>query len=139
MRALSTRGNALASMTVADLFRLRTRLGTFGLSRETLTVEMAMRLVMPFAYLAACLFAVSLGWAFRPRGGARVTAGSAVLVPLVPAVLAVLTLLYVHAQRVVAGFAVLAFGLPVALVVLGIVQLAVLAGALVLLAGQSTR
>ena len=59
--------------------------------------------------------------------------------PAIPVVMAVLTLLYVHAHRVIAGFAVLAFGLPTALVVLGVLQLVLLAGALVTLAGQTTR
>lgn len=139
LRALSSHTDALAVMDVTELWRLRVRLGTFGLSRQALTIEMTMKMVMPFIFLVLSMLAVGLGWAFRARARGRVPLASALLVPLVPAVLAVLTLLYVYAHRVITGFVVLAFGLTTAFIVLGALQLVLLAGALVLLAGQSTR
>ncbi len=137
LRALSSRTGAAGAMSITDLLRMRNDLGAFGLSRPELTIQMALRMVMPFIFLVVSMFAVSLGWGFRARG--RLTAFGVALVPLVPVVLAVLTLLYVHAHRVVTGFAVLALGLPAALVALAVLQLLLLAGALVALAGQTTR
>jgi len=137
LRAMSSRADAPSVMSITQLLRLGNELGALGLSRPALTMEMAMKIVMPFIFLIVSMFAVSLGWGLRARGG--LPALGVVIVPAVPVVLAVLTLLYVHAHRVVAGFAVLAFGLPAALVVLGVLQLLLLTGALVALAGQTTR
>jgi hypothetical protein len=126
-------------MNITSLLRLRNDLGAFGLPRPALTIAMAMKMVMPFIYLLVSMFAVALGWGFRARARGRLPAVGIILIPLIPVVCAVLTLLYVHAHRIVAGFAVLAFGLPTALIILGVLQLLLLAGALVLLAGQTTR
>jgi lipopolysaccharide export LptBFGC system permease protein LptF len=137
LRALSIRSDAAAVASIADLMRLRGDLGAFGASRPALTIEMAMKMIMPFVFLVVSLFAISLGWGFRARAG--LPRLGMIVVPAVPVVLAVLTLLYVHAHRVVTGFAVLAMGLPAALVVLAVLELALLAAALVTLAGQTTR
>jgi tetratricopeptide (TPR) repeat protein len=137
LRALSSRPDTAVSAGIADLLRVRADLGAFGASRPALTIEMAMKMVMPFVFLVVSLFAVSLGWGFRARGGFPRL--GMIVVPAVPVVLAVLTLLYVHAHRVITGFAVLALGLPTTLVVLGVLELALLAAALVTLAGQTNR
>jgi hypothetical protein len=79
-----------------------------------------------------------MGWAFRARSGGRLGAFAAVLTPLVPLVFAVLSLLYLYAHRVALGFVVLAFGLTAAVIVGAVLQLVLLAAALVLLAGQSS-
>ncbi|MGA2478076.1 MAG: hypothetical protein ABSG63_04915 [Spirochaetia bacterium] len=139
LRALSTRRDALADTGLADLYRMRGALGSLGMSRQALNVEMAMRFLMPFAFLIVSLFAVALGWAFRLRTPGRLPLFPALLTPLVPIVLAVLSLLYVYAHRVIAGFTVLAFGLGTALVILGVLQAVLLGLSLVMLAGQSTR
>jgi hypothetical protein len=137
LHALSSGADAPAAMSITDLLRLRNDLGLFGLARPAFTIEMAMKMVMPFIYLIVSMFAVSLGWGFRARG--RLPVFGIIVIPAIPVVMAVLTLLYVHAHRIIAGFAVLALGLPAALVLLGVLQLALLAGALVTLAGQTTR
>jgi len=85
------------------------------------------------------LFAVSLGWAFRARYPGRLPAIGVILMPLVPIVLALLSLLYLYGHRIVAGFIVLAFGLRVALIALALLQGLLLALSLVMLAGQSTH
>jgi hypothetical protein len=59
--------------------------------------------------------------------------------PLLPIVLALMSLLYLHAHRVIIGFTVIGFGLTVAFIVLAGLQLVLLAVSLVLLAGQSSR
>ena len=138
LRSLSTSRDALAAMGLAELWRMRGALSGFGMSRQSLTVDMTMKILMPFVFLIISLFALALGWAFRARFLGRLSAFAVILIPLVPIVLAVLTLLYVHAHRVIIGFTVLAFGLTAALVVLAGLQMALLAVALVMLAGQST-
>jgi hypothetical protein len=139
LRALSTRQDALADTGLAELWRMRGELGAFGMSRQGLNVEMTMRLLMPFAFLIVSLFSVAMGWAFRMRAAGRLPLFPALLTPLVPIVLAVLTLLYVYAHRVIAGFSVLAFGLEAALIILGVMQMVLLGLSLVMLAGQSTQ
>jgi hypothetical protein len=139
LRSLSTSRDALAAMSLAELWRMRGALGGFGMSRQALTVDMTMKILMPFVFLIISLFALALGWAFRARFRGRLPSFAVILIPLVPIVLAVLTLLYVHAHRVIIGFTVLAFGFTAALVVLAGLQVALLAVALVMLAGQSTR
>lgn len=137
MQFLSTQRDALADAGPVDLWRLRDSLGSFGLSRGALTVELIMKLVMPFAFLILSLLALPFGWAFRARSGGGASGLAVLLVPLVPIVLSVLTLLYVYAHRVVLGFVVLAFGFTAALVVGALLEFLLLAAALVVLAGQS--
>jgi len=139
MRSLSLGHDALAVLGLAELWRMRTDLGSFGLSREALTVDMAMKLLMPCVFLILSVFSLSLGWAFRARYFGKLSFVAVIMIPLVPLVLSVLSLLYVHAHRVVIGFAVLAFGFTAALVVLAALQVVLLVVALIMLAGQSTR
>ena len=139
LRSLSLGRDALAVLGLAELWRMRGDLGSFGLSREALSVDMAMKMLMPFVFLILSIFALSLGWAFRARYFGRLSLFAVILMPLVPLVLSVLSLLYVHAHRVIIGFTVLAFGLTAALIVLAALQVVLLAVALIMLAGQSTR
>ncbi len=135
---LSTQQDALADAGPIELWRMRDSLGSLGLSRGALTVELMMKLVMPFAFLILSLLALPFGWAFRPRPADGGPSGLAVLlVPLVPIVLSVLTLLYVYAHRVILGFVVLAFGFTAALIVGAILQFVLLVAAFVVMAGQS--
>jgi hypothetical protein len=126
-------------MGITELWRLRADLGSLGIARNALNAALAMKIVMPFAFLILSLLAVSLGWAFRTRALGRLPASGVILLPLVPVVLAMLSLLYLYAHRVVTGFAVLSFGFAGTLVTLGVLQLVLLAVALVLLAGQTSR
>lgn len=139
MRSLSLGRNALAVLGLAELWRMRADLGSFGLSREALTVDMAMKMLMPCVFLILSIFSLSLGWAFRARYFGRLSLIAVIMMPLVPLVLSVLSLLYVHAHRVIIGFTVLAFGFAAALAVLAALQVVLLVVALIMLAGQSTR
>jgi tetratricopeptide (TPR) repeat protein len=139
MRSLSLGRDALAVLGLAELWRMRGDLGSFGLSREALTVDMAMKMLMPCVFLILSIFALSLGWAFRARYFGRLSLFAVILIPLVPLVLSVLSLLYVHAHRVIIGFTVLAFGFTAALAVLVALQVVLFVVALIMLAGQSTR
>jgi len=139
MRSLSLGRDALAVLGLAELWRMRTDLGSFGLSREALTVDMAMKMLMPCVFLILSIFSLSLGWAFRARYFGRLSLIAVIMMPLVPLVLSVLSLLYVHAHRVIIGFTVLAFGFTAALAVLAALQVVLLVVALIMLAGQSTQ
>lgn len=139
MHSLSLGRDALAVLGLAELWRMRADLGSFGLSREALTVDMAMKMLMPCVFLILSIFSLSLGWAFRARYFGRMSLIAIIMMPLVPLVLSVLSLLYVHAHRVIIGFTVLAFGFTAALAVLAALQVVLLVVALIMLAGQSTR
>ncbi|HTZ50161.1 MAG TPA: hypothetical protein VMF68_00795 [Spirochaetia bacterium] len=138
LRVLSSGRPALASMNLAEMWRLRNRLASYGLARQSLGVEMSMRLVMPFAFLVLSILATALGWALRLRTG-RLSAAGVVLLPLLPVVLGLLSLLYLHAHRLVIGFTVIGFGLSTAFIALAVLQVVLLAVSLALLAGQSSR
>jgi hypothetical protein len=98
-----------------------------------------MRLVMPFAFLILSIFCTAMGWSLRMRSGGRLTVAGIILMPLLPVVLALMSLLYLHAHRVIVGFTVIGFGLAVAFIVMAALQLVLLVVSLVLLAGQSSR
>ncbi|HET6452254.1 MAG TPA: hypothetical protein VFI08_13130 [Spirochaetia bacterium] len=139
LRALSSGRTALAGMSVPEMWRLRARLGAYGLARQSLNVEMSMRLVMPFAFLILSVLCTALGWSLRMRSGERLPALGVVLLPLLPVTMAVLSLLYLHAHRLIVGFLVIGFGLATAMIVVAVLQVVLLAVALALLAGQSSR
>jgi tetratricopeptide (TPR) repeat protein len=139
VHALSPGRSTLDSMSIGEMWRLRGRLGSFGLARQSVSVEMTMRLVMPFAFLILSILCTAMGWSLRVRGGERLPAAGIVLMPLLPVVLALMSLLYLHAHRVIVGFAVIGFGLTAAFIALAALQLVLLAVSLVLLAGQSGR
>jgi hypothetical protein len=138
LRALSSGRTALAGMSVPEMWSLRTRLGAYGLARQSLNVELSMRLVMPFAFLILSILCTALGWSLRLRAGDRPPALGVILLPLLPVALAFLSLLYLHAHRVIVGFAVIGFGLGAAIIVMAVLQLILLAVSLALLAGQSS-
>ena len=139
LRALSTSRESLAVMGLPELWSNHDRLATFGVPEQSLTVGIVMKIIMPFAFLVLSLLAVSLGWAFRARFVGRIPLPSLLLTPLIPIMCALFSLLYLHAHRILAGFAVLSFGLATSLVVIGALELVLLAVALVLLAGQRAK
>jgi tetratricopeptide (TPR) repeat protein len=139
LRALSSSRTAFAGIGISDMWRLRSRLGAYGLARQSLGVEMTMRLVMPFAFLILSILCTAMGWALRMRSSERPPVVGILLMPLLPVVLALMSLLYLYAHRVIVGFTVIGFGLTVSFIVMAALQLILLAFSLVLLAGQSTR
>ncbi|MGA2640778.1 MAG: LptF/LptG family permease [Spirochaetia bacterium] len=139
LRGLSSNRTALAGMNINEMWRLRERLGSYGLARQSISVEMTMRLVMPFAFLILSILCTAMGWSLRVREGGRLPAAGILLMPLLPVVLALMSLLYLHAHRVLIGFTVIGFGLTVAFIALAALQLVLLALSMVLLAGQSSR
>ncbi len=138
LAALSIDGSGAAAMGLPRLWRLRDRLGAFGLQREALETDIVMMAFMPFAFLALTFFSLSFGWAYRARYLGRPPLIAILFIPLVPVAAALASLLYVHAHRIVLGFAVLAFGLTAALIISAALSLVLLALALALTAGQAT-
>ncbi len=138
LRVLSSGRSALAGMSIGEMWRLRSRLGSYGLGRQALSVEMTMRLIMPFAFLILSILCTAMGWSLRMRSG-RLSAMGIVLLPLLPVVLALLSLLYLHAHRLIIGFTVIGFGLAAAFITLAALQIVLLGASLALLAGQSSR
>jgi len=138
LTALAIDGGGAAAMGLPRLWRLRERLGAFGMQREALETDIVMMAFMPFAFLALSFFSLSFGWAFRARYLGRPPLLAILFIPLVPVAAALASLLYVHAHRIVLGFAVLAFGLTAALIVGAALSLVLLAIALALTAGQAT-
>jgi len=138
LRVLSSGRAALGGMSIGEMWRLRSRLGSYGLGRQALSVEMTMRLVMPFAFLILSILCTALGWSLRMRTG-RLSFVGILLLPLLPVVLALLSLLYLHAHRLIVGFTVIGFGLATAFITLAVLQVVLLGVSLALLAGQSSR
>jgi hypothetical protein len=137
LRAMSLHGAGIASLGLADLWRMRPALTAGGAVDQGISVEIVMDVLMPLLFLTLSFFAVSFGWAFRPRYLGRPPMGLFLLIPLVPAVAAVLSMLWVYAHRVILGFVVLAAGLVPALITCAALELVVLVAGLILLAGQS--
>jgi tetratricopeptide (TPR) repeat protein len=138
VRALSSTRAALAGMSIGEMWQLRERLGAYGVARQAIGIEMTMRLVMPFAFLVLSVLCTAMGWSMRVRGGGRIPAIGVILMPLLPVVLALLSLLYLHAHRILIGFTVIGFGLTVAFIAMAAIQVVLLAFSLVVLAGQSS-
>ena len=138
LEALSLDGGDATTLGLPRAWRLRERLGAFGMQREALETDIVMMAFMPFAFLALCFFSLSFGWAFRARYLGRPPLLAILFVPLVPVAAALASLLYVHAHRIALGFAVLAFGLTAALIIGAALALVLLAAALALTAGQAT-
>ena len=128
---------AAAGMGLPQLWRLRERLASFGMQRESLETGIVMKAFMPLAFLVLAFLSLCFGWAFRARYLGRPPLLAILFIPLVPVAAALASLLYVHAHRIVLGFAVLAFGLTAALIVGAALSLVLLAVALALTAGQA--
>ena len=138
LAALRIDGGGAAGMGLPGLWRLRERLASFGMQRESLETEIVMKAFMPLAFLVLAFLSLSFGWAFRARYLGRPPLFAILFIPLVPVAAALASLLYVHAHRIVLGFVVLAFGLTAALIVGAAISLVLLAVALALTAGQAT-
>jgi hypothetical protein len=121
-----------------QLWLLRGTLAAYGVPRGELTAAIAMKAVMPFLFLTLSFLAVPLGWALRARYLGRPPLRMIILVPLIPFVVSLASLLWIHAHRVILGFVVLASGLGTAMIVLALLEAAVLAVSVILMAGQST-
>jgi hypothetical protein len=129
----------LAGTSMAELWRIRRSLARTDRLHTEVSVELATRAAMPFVFLVVSLFAVAFGWSLRGRWTGRAPAIAWIAAPAVVAAAGILVQLYLHAHRVLLGFVVLSMGgLTAAAIVLGVLQLVLVAVALAVLAGQST-
>jgi len=128
----------LGSVGLDALWSMREKLEPYGHLQSALSLELLMRLLLPFAFLNLSLLAVVLGWAYRFGSPQRPPALAWVAIPVFPVAGALLTGLYLRVHRVLASFALLAWGITPALIALAVLQGAILAVMLVLLAGQAS-
>lgn len=135
--ARSLDGTPLAGRGMADLWRIRGSLERTDPVHAAISVELATRAAAPFMFLVASLFAVAFGWSLRCRWSGRAPAPAWIAAPVIVAAAGILTQLFVYAHRVLLGFAVTSLSLTAAAVILGALELVLVAAALAALAGQS--
>jgi hypothetical protein len=157
--ALSIDRTGYGGFGLVELWGMRWGMGARGRLASELDLEIALRAAAPFVVLVLGLLAFALGWSLRARWvspaarigmetgsrAARIGAGARgrtpilayVAIPVIGAGVAILANLLAYAHRVLLAFLVLAAGLPVALVAGAVLELLLVVGCLVLLAGQS--
>ncbi len=127
----------LAGRGMAELWRIRQSLARSDAMHAAISVELATRAAAPFTFLVVSLFAVAFGWSLRGRWTGRAPALAYLAAPSIVVAAGILTQLYVHAHRVLLGFAVTSLSFTAAAIVLGALELVLVAAALAVLAGQS--
>ncbi len=138
MSALAVGRGGIPMMSLPLMWSLRGRLEGLGVSGQAVSAEIITGILMPFVFLTLSFFSMAFGWAFRARYLSRPPLPLYVFAPLIPAAAALVTLLWVHAHKVLLGFVLLAAGLAAALVVCIILELALLIVSLIVLAGQAS-
>jgi hypothetical protein len=128
----------LASVGLDTLWLARRGMGEYGQLQSALSMEILMRLLLPFAFLNLGLLAMALGWGYRLLSPRR-PAAAWLAIPLFPVGFALLALVYLNAHRILAAFALNSWGFRPALVGLAVLQGAILAVMLIVLAGQSAE
>jgi lipopolysaccharide export LptBFGC system permease protein LptF len=128
----------LAGRGMAELWRIRRELPRSHALHDEISLELAKRASLPFAFIVVSLFALAFGWSLRGRWTGRAPALAYLAAPVIVAAAGVLVRLYLYAHQVLLGFLVLSFDLRIAAIVLGALELALVAAALAVLAGQST-
>jgi len=128
---------AAPRLGLGALWQLRKRSEQYGYPGAELAREILDRILQPFSFLILCLFSVSLGWSFR-IGRARPPRLGYLFLPFFPLGVAVLTALYLTAQKMILDFILGTLGFGSALAVLLVLQGALLFVSLSVLAGQRT-
>jgi hypothetical protein len=128
----------LAGRGMAELWRIRGSLARTDAMHAAISAELATRAAAPFSFLVVSLFAVAFGWSLRGRWTGRTPVIAWLAAPAIVAAAGILTQLYVHAHRVLLAFAVTSLSLTAAAIVLGALELVLVAAALAVLAGQSS-
>ena len=125
----------LGSVGLDTLWLARGGIGAFGQMESALSLEILMRLLLPFAFLNLGLLAMALGWSYRLASSRRPPAAAYLVIPLFPLAAALLTGVYLKVHRTLAAFALLAWGFNPALIGLAVLEGAILAVMLIVLAG----
>jgi hypothetical protein len=126
----------LGAVSLDTLWLARAGIGAFGQLESALSLEILMRLLLPFVFLNLGLLATALGWSYRLVGGRRPALAAYLVIPLFPVAAALLAGVYLKVHRALAAYALLAWGFRPALVGLAVLQGAILAVLLVVLAGR---
>ena len=92
----------LATVGLDTLWLARKAVGQYGQIESALSMEILMRLLLPFAFLNLGLLAMALGWGYRLLSPRR-PAAAWLAIPLFPVAFALLTLVYLNAHRVLAS------------------------------------
>lgn len=128
----------LAGRGMAELWRLRSELPRTHALHDAISLELARRASLPFAFVVVSLFALAFGWSLRGRWTGRAPVLAWIAAPAIVAAAGILVRLYLYAHQVLLGFLVLSFDLRIAAIVLGALELVLVAASLAALAGQST-
>ncbi len=126
----------LGGVSLDTLWLAREGIGAFGQLESALSLEILMRLLLPFAFLNLGLLATALGWSYRLTGGRRPPLAAYLVIPLFPVAAALLAGVYLKVHRLLAAYALLSWGFRPALVGLAVLEGAILAVMLILLAGR---
>ncbi len=137
LRAPGPAGHSrLAGVSLDTLWLARAGIGAYGQLEAALSLEILMRLLLPFAFLNLGLLAMALGWSYRLVSARRPPLAAYLVIPLFPVAAALLAGAYLKVHRALAAYALLAWGFRPALIGLAVLEGAVLAVVLVLLAGR---
>jgi tetratricopeptide (TPR) repeat protein len=128
----------LGGVGLDTLWLAREGIGAFGQMESVLSLEILMRLLLPFAFLNLGLLAMAMGWSYRLVTPRRPPAVAYLVIPLFPVAAALLAGVYLKIHRTLAAFAQLAWGFRPALVGLAVLEGAILAVMLIVLAGRVT-
>ena len=128
----------LEEISIPRLWALAKVFESRGYRSEPLIAECIIRAVNIFSFFILSLFAVSLGWMFRP-GMKKSPTLAFIFIPAFPFALHYLVLLYNQMNRILVSFFYLLTGFLPAVGILIIIQVILAAAALVVLAGQSTE
>lgn len=127
------------ALSLLTLWQTRENIGRYGQIEALFSLEVLMRILLPFAFLNLCLLAVGIGWSYRFTSIDRPPFLAYLFIPVFPPAAVLIAGLYLRAHRIVLGFTLLRWGFRVALIGLVALQGVILAVMLILLAGQRTE
>jgi hypothetical protein len=128
--------NSLAGVSLTALWQAQGKAGNYGQIEAFLSQEILMRLLLPFAFLNLGLLAMGIGWSYRFVSMGRPPLLAYLALPVFPLVASLATSLYLRAHRILLGYTLLAWSFRPALIALAVLEGAILALMLVLLAAQ---
>ncbi len=137
LRAPGPAGNSrLGGVGLDTLWLARVGISAYGQLEAALSLEILMRLLLPFTFLNLGLLAMALGWSYRLVSDHRPPPAAYLILPLFPVAAALLAGVYLKVHRALAAYALLAWGFRPALVGLAVLEGAILAVMLILLAAR---
>jgi hypothetical protein len=125
----------LRGVSLDTLWLARAGISAYGQLEAALSLEILMRLLLPFAFLNLGLLAMALGWSHRLVSARRPPPAAYLVIPLFPVAAALLAGVYLKVHRALAAYALLTWGFHPALVGLAVLEGAILAVMLIVLAG----